>query len=114
MRLFLRAILWWIACFIAAIWLALLMTGCTPYWVRDAEPVPVFAVVEVDLVECGGLLADNLGCAHRSTGLIQIKRGLTQYVRDCIEAHERKHLAGWSHDVGRPLAIDCGDGRIIP
>ena len=33
-----------------------------------------------------------------------------------VAAHERKHLAGWSHPVNapRPLAIDCGDGRIYP
>ena len=96
----------------ALVLLALVLAGCSPYWVKDSAPVPVFAVVEVDMVNCLGLSADILGCADRSTGLIQIKRG--HPLKDCIEAHERKHLAGWSHRPGRPLGIDCGDGRIYP
>lgn len=88
------------------------LAGCSPYWVRTSEPVPVFAVIEIDTVVCGDTALGLLGCADMRTGIIYVKRGHPH--RDCIEAHERKHLAGWSHRPGRPLALDCGDGRIIP
>jgi len=111
----LRAILWWIACALAAVYCGFLLAGCsaTPYWVRDAEPVPVLAVVEVDVVRCGGEALGLLGCANRHTGRIEIKRG--HPLRDCIETHERRHLEkGESHDNRPTFAYDCGDGRVIP
>src|SRR3990167_10267863 len=74
---FLRAVLYWIACFLASIYLALLLAGCStvPYWVKDVEPVPVFAVIEVDYVRCADDAMNIVGCANHLTGLIQIKRG---------------------------------------
>src|SRR3990167_8407647 len=112
----LRAMFYWIACFLASVYLALLLAGCStvPYWVQDVKPVTVFAVIEVNYVRCGDDAMNIVGCANHLTGLIQIKRG--HPLRDCIETHERKHLAGWSHPANAPLplAFDCGDGRIYP
>ncbi len=113
----LRAILWWIACFLAAVLCGLILAGCfsTPYWVLDSDPVPIRAIIHVDAVICGGATSqDYYGCADRETGIIQISK--QHPYPECSEMHERKHMAGWSHPENAPLAraFDCGDGRIYP
>ena len=106
----LAVILWWIACFIAAIWLALLLSGCAPYWVKDTEPVPIKGVVKVasTLPYCR---QDRLGCFF--DGVVYVRRDLSAEMADCVQTHEVRHANGWSHDPSPAFFLDCGDGTIF-
>ena len=93
---------------------ALLLSGCaTPsaYWVKNYEPVAHKRTIYVDK-PCGR--SDWDGCAIRHSGLIEIRRGLTEAQAWCVLNHEKKHLAGYSHPGGSyGFAGDCGNGETL-
>lgn len=94
--------------------LVLFLAGCgavEPYWVRVYEPVAHTATRYVD-APCNR--KDWAGCANRATGIIQIKRGLTEAETWCVLNHEKRHLAGWNHyGTHGLLAYDCGNGETL-
>ena len=92
---------------------ALLLSGCAsaPYWTRVYEPVLLTDIRIVDK-PCGR--TDWAGCNSRATGVIQIKRGLSQVEAWCVLEHEKRHLAGWNHyGTHGLLAYDCGNGETL-
>ena len=94
--------------------LLLLLAGCAtpaPYWVKTHEPVEHKHTIYVDY-PCGKTGLN--GCARRSTGTVEIRRGMTDAEGWCVLSHELKHLAGYTHpgrDYG--LAMDCGNGETL-
>ena len=97
----------------ALVWIALHAPAWAEgsYWYKAAAPVQVLGIVFVER-PCGKRID---GCAHRSTGLIELRTGMDTVLRTCVESHERRHLErGEDHPVDRPhFAIDCGDGTIL-
>jgi hypothetical protein len=95
-----------------------LLGGCASdsYWVKTHDPIEVKHVVSLDY-PCTTRWYQNkpsLGCANYPTNTIEIKRPLSQLHRGCVEGHERKHFAGFSHDIERPhYATDCGNGTLM-
>jgi len=96
-------------------WLLLIvacLVGCaTPdYWRPLHEPMLVRGIVET---QTPGGRAGLFGYANFATGMIEIKPGLTGYMRECVLLHERKHFSGFSHhDEHTVYAVDCGDGTM--
>ena len=91
---------------------AILLGGCSRYWVKDGDPVPETALVEVDTIQnCSSADGNGpvLGCAWRSTGRIEILKFLPSDLRSCLVRHERAHLLGWQHPDNRLVyRLDCG------
>ena len=78
------------------------------------EAVPVTSIKYVN-VPCG--VSHWNGCSNRSTGQIEIKRGLSPVLSNCVLTHELHELAGYSHEAESPnskFATDCGDGTLVP
>mgnify|MGYP001566351051 CR=1 FL=1 len=106
---------WWLVLATAAVIFAVvvLTAGCAgaPYWSATHAPILLRGVVEVE--RPGG--EDQFGYANYRTGMIELQPGLKPELRDCVLAHERRHFAGYSHEPReRVLAVDCGDGRVMP
>lgn len=81
------------------------LAGCAPYWVQTHAPVPMREIVEVEQ-PCRH---DWLGCANYSQGVAEIKKGLSPEQRICVIEHEKKHFAGYSHDLRWVNhRVDCG------
>lgn len=105
---------WWTVRFIAAIYTALLLTGCThaPYWtlgmmgVKHAPPM----VVITHSIPCQ---ANWIGCYDPNYNVVYIRAGLSPALEACVLSHELKHAKGWAHPVGPQLTYDCGDGSWI-
>lgn len=93
--------------------LALMTSACAPapYWVKVAEPIPLRELSYVE-IPCGR--EDWLGCTHMVTGDVELRKGLSFSMHECVMSHERRHLAGWIHDARPLFAYDCGDGTIHP
>lgn len=89
------------------------ISGCATndYWYRTHEPRLVLGVIDVD--HPGGIPGAYFGFANFVTGLIEVKRGLSESLRECVIKHERKHFAGYSHDPRKGFVTDCGDGMLI-
>ena len=106
---------WWllIATTIAILAAIVFTAGCASdsYWRYSHEPMLVRGIVETD--RPGGR-DDLLGNANYATGMIEIKPGLTGYLRDCVISHERHHFEGFTHDERKGYATDCGDGTMAP
>ena len=88
----------------------LMLNGCATdtYWVRTMNPVEVKHFARVDF-PCGRRGWD--GCWNPAGQTIEIRKGMPAAMENCVIGHERKHAAGYRHDLERPnLAIDCGDG----
>ena len=91
--------------------LIILLSGCSPYWVKTHEPVEHFRTVYVDY-PCG--LHEVNGCVVRHRGIIELRKGMTEAEAWCALNHEKKHLAGYSHPgAHRGFAVDCGNGEIL-
>ena len=95
--------------------LAFALSGCSTqstYWVRVAEPVLITDIRIVDK-PCGR--SDLDGCNSRYTGVIQLRRGMTEAQHWCVLEHEKKHLAGYNHpkSIDGAPAIDCGNGEML-
>ena len=93
----------------------ILLGGCaTPggYWVKVRAPLKVMGIVEVEY-PCGR--KDSDGCAMLKTGRIEVRRGMSPILRDCVIRHERKHFDGYDHPMfAEVYASDCGDGEMVP
>ena len=89
-----------------------LLEGCASngYWEQTHSPYPVRRVIYVEH-PCGRTDID--GCAHYESGTVQIKIGLRENLRACVEAHERKHFAGFTHPNIGGFSTDCGDGTMV-
>ena len=88
----------------------ILLSGCATdtYWVRAVNPVEVKHIAHVDL-PCGRF--GWSACWNPAAQTIEVKKGLPAGLEACVISHERKHAAGYRHDLERPnFAIDCGDG----
>lgn len=93
--------------------LLLALSGCAQgtYWVRAHEPVAHTKTVIVDK-PCGRPNLD--GCNSRHTGVIELRRGMSEAKHWCVLEHEKKHLAGYNHPAAyRGFAIDCGNGEML-
>ena len=99
---------------IRALLAALLVSGCaapSAYWVRVHEPVAHTKTIFTD-APCGSTRFN--GCNSRSTGVIWIRRGMTEAETWCALAHEKRHLAGYDHPRAYPgPALDCGNGEML-
>ena len=106
---------WWLLVATAFVLLFAIMAtmGCAeaPYWRPSHEPILVRGIVEMD--NPGGR-EDLLGNANYATGMIEIKPGLTGFLRGCVINHERHHFEGFTHDERKGYATDCGDGTMAP
>lgn len=80
------------------------------YWRLAWHPVEFTGIIETNTP--GGRW-DLVGNANRATGKVEVKPGLRETLRDCVISHEKKHLAGYTHEERRGFAIDCGDGTLI-
>ena len=93
--------------------LLLFLAGCAttgPYWVRVYEPVKLTAIKTVDR-PCG---RDWNGCNSRGTGVVQLRRGMSETERWCALGHEKKHLDGYDHPGHtHAFALDCGNGEML-
>lgn len=102
--------------------LLMVLTGCTPYWVRNdaygsCRPVQVqieYAQTKAEALARCGLPANSpvLGCAIRlrdmpgGPGAVVILS--PEAANACGLAHELKHAAGWKHDDRGSYSMDCG------
>lgn len=93
--------------------LALCLTGCSPYWVKDHDPVEVKSVHYVNNIACQDAwgvvqVGEALGCANYLTGEITILNTMNPQDKECVLQHELAHFKGWSHDGRQQYAISCG------
>jgi len=83
------------------------------YWFRTRLPSPHVSVIYLDEIEGG---ADYLGRFYDygyGYGVITIRKGLPEYVEQCVLKHEQHHAAGYDHVSARMPFIDCSDGNFI-
>ena len=98
--------------------LVLLLSGCAaaPYWTpANREAVLNPRVLEVEVLPAKCLAHSTWACYVPEEFTIYISRQVPPLpgLRECAEAHERKHAAGWTHETGRKVfAVDCGDGTL--
>ena len=91
----------------------IILSGCAaqPYWQETGAAVEVKHVVRVDF-PCKKFDID--GCWNEAANTVEIKKGLSPNREDCVITHERKHAAGYTHEVRKIVfAHDCGDGRVM-
>lgn len=88
----------------------LLLTGCSPYWIKSSEPLPLcFAPVMVkEPMQCAYAHSAN-GCTHRfpTCAIVIVREGSPQETT-CRLNHEMAHVAGWNHDERDTYREDCG------
>lgn len=94
-----------------------LLSGCAvdPYWTQQINPIEVKHIAHVDM-PCGYLLGGKRldGCWNASANTIEVRKGLNASREECVISHERKHAAGYVHEIREIVfAQDCGDGRVM-
>jgi hypothetical protein len=90
----------------------LLLSGCSPYWVKTEPAMLVIAVQYVDdiPVRCGR--KDAWGCIVKSdySAVIYIDRNLPEPDKACTLEHELHHAQGYDHDHNwHQYKLDCGN-----
>ncbi len=90
--------------------LALLLTACETYWVKD-QPAMVVVQTKYVAAPCGHLDWD--GCTRRNdpfndAATIEIKRGLDKATEACVHEHELYHAQGYDHPDWVQERLDCG------
>lgn len=106
--------------------LLVLLSGCATvyddsYWVKEYDALPVMAVIETNLTECGEMkespFTNIQGCTYRFTdfgwAVIYIEQSLTPACKKCVLTHEENHALGYSHKTGATTLTRCGDGQLM-
>lgn len=93
-----------------------LLSGCaSTYWVKLPDCVPVIAS-EIVYTNVPGGRSDYLGFANMNTGVVELHNRLINsrsVLRDCVIAHELKHMQCYTHEERSGYATDCGDGTLV-
>lgn len=110
----LREFLIWLAAApvitVAAITLAVLLSGCASYWYHDPaltgfKELPTQTSTEAELLAmCGS----RKGCTKFNTAFRVVQSFLVAGAGNCAVAHEGSHRAGWMHDGREVYKEDCG------
>ena len=91
----------------------LLLSGCSPYWVKTGPSMEVADVQYVDHVENWSGRKGDWGWfqPNAATGkaTIVVDKNLSKSEQDCVLAHELKHAQGYDHDHDwHQHKLDCG------